>query len=189
MRIQRISLWALVFGLGTAFQVWRGAPGDAVIFGVATALLIIDSAFVNHDSARKMTLDFPPVSRAVVIPSVFLAGSALYLSPIHGVIEMWLLIFIAPVLLLLIWVADQPKAIEPDAPIFFSAKVWACLGLLTTAWELLNYLLAETFNNERTYPTISDLVDPVLKNHLAKMLFILIWIFAGITFLKPVKTE
>lgn len=189
LRIPRISLWVIAFGIGTAFQIWRGATSDAVIFGIATTFLIVNSYFVHQESTWKLAWDSRLVGEEVLIPLVSLIGITLYLSPLHGAIQTWIFLILALVVLTLTWFSDRPEVIRPDASIFLSAKVWASLGVLTSIWEVLNYVLAGISHDDRTYPTISDLVDPVLRNHLGKMVFLMIWIFTGITFLKPARTE
>lgn len=189
LKMPRISLWTIAFGIGTAFQIWRGATSDAVIFGIATIFLIINSNAVRQESTRRFSLESHLREKVVAIPLLSLIGITLYLSPLHSGIPTWLFIGIAPLALTLTWFSDRPDAIKPGAPIFLSAKVWSGLGILTSLWEVLNYILAERSHDDITHPTITDLVDPVLKNHVGKILFIVIWVAAGITFLKPARPE
>jgi hypothetical protein len=61
------------------------------------------------------------------------------------------------------------------------------LALFMAVSELFAYIFATVFKDDRTYPTISILVNPVLESPYGRAVFLILWMLIGFGLLQVRK--
>lgn len=175
-------LWTVVLGIMSAFQLWRGALVDGVLFTALTLLLVIDTA--TH---RRIRLFRKPIvaPRWVTLTAVVTIGVVLIVAPRHGVIDLVAMILIGVTALLLAWAPARARAEHPRRAYVRSSVIWSVLGVTLCLWEAIMFVLS-TFlpGGTAVYPTISVLLDPFLEWWPGKIVFIGLWLLAGLSLLR-----
>jgi hypothetical protein len=166
--------------MGTIFQIWRRAPGDVIVFGLATLLLMANATVMSN-----MGFSEHPVLRpSIGVPLVTLSSLALYVFPIHSKVATIVFLIIGPIAMVFMWTKDAQFTSKPGRSITMSARIWANLFLIGCVWELGSYILSARAQNDNAYPTISILLGPLLKTSGGKGVFLLIWIGIGMQLLR-----
>ena len=168
------TLWIIVFFLGTIFQYWRGSQIDTLVYAIVTGLLL----FASQD-----IWDIPnlrAVSFRVSVMILIVCTAVFIFSPIHRIPSTVFYLALIPLMLKNMWRGDA-QGYEPSTPAFRRASwLWFTIGLLTCLVELGNYFAADLTHNDKSYPTITVLVDPLLANNAGKIFFIFLWSMIGV---------
>lgn len=167
-----------MFLVGAIFQIWRNSPIDTYIY-VVVAILVAIAGW------NKPVLNgFRPMKFNLAI-TLLLACSAIFLAfPIHTWVVTLFYLFLALVPLRVAWFADRDSHEKLDTGFRRASKMWFFIGVATCICELGNYFLADITHDDRTYPTLTVLADPVLADRVGKIFFILLWLFAGVGLFK-----
>lgn len=171
-------IWIVCLAGMAMFQAWRGASGDALVFGVLVMVLAVDRAFGERlrgvgkrwrDSATQSTL------------SVVLAGVILVLVPRHGPVALVVMCLLGAAMLLAAWPSRSPEATRLTAITRRTAWTWGALAGAFVLWEGLTFALSVTTSGgSPEHPTISVLLDPWLTTFSGKAIFVALWILAGV---------
>ena len=177
------TLWLIVFFVGTIFQYWRGSQVDTLVYATVTALLLLASQDL-WDIPKLHAINF----KVSVI--VLLVCTAVFIfSRIHSIPGTVFYLILVPLLLKNMWRSDG-QGYEPSTPAFRrSSWIWFTIGLLTCLAELGNYFAADVTHNDKSYPTITVLVDPLVANNAGKIFFIILWSLIGVGLLRVSTKE
>lgn len=167
--LRQSLLWSVAFAIAGAFQFWRGAPTDGVIFLLAIAYL----ALVRFRSIGTSTEKCRSACQVLYLLLIFLLVSA----KIHSVFSLILILMFVPILILI--KQDEVELEVPNTPMFRSVISWASLAIGVCIWELASYIAGELTKNSVHYPTISMLTDPMLQDVVGKGFFVLAWGWVG----------
>lgn len=180
LKFPRINFWPILSAIGTIFQIWRGAPGDTIIFGLATVLLAGNATVMSKFAIK----EHPNLRQFIGIPLIVISSVALYASPIHSKAATIVFLVIGPTAMAFMWTRDSNVITTHEHSIMISARIWASLLLLACVWELGSYILSYWAQNDNAYPTVSILLGPLLKTSAGKGIFLLIWIATGMQLLR-----
>lgn len=177
-----VILWTIVLAIMSAFQLWRGAYVDGGLFTAITVLLIVDTI-----TGRRIKLLRSPVvaPRWVIALVVGALGIVLMIAPRHGVVDLVTMVVIGVAVFILGWAPARPRTPLPRQSYRRSAITWATLGVALCVWEALMFIFA-TVMPERAddFPTVSVLLDPFLEWLPGKIIFIALWLVAGLALLR-----
>ena len=170
-----VSLWVATFAITAALQVFRGDRGDTFIFIGGTVLILLSTTLL-----RKTKF---PSKRLVSNNSLEWAGlillSCLVFTPRHSFFNLALFVLLLPVLLTLSW----GETAAPQKPLSGRVKatrnLWIVWAVFTALWEFAANILGQVFKAPASFPTISVLVDPLLKQDLGQAGFVAVWLLVG----------
>jgi len=179
-KLKSINPWLAVFVFLSLFHFTRGAFGDAAIFTIASAILILEKlGKFSRLHSRK-----PQLSRGLVAGIALVTGVILYVSPRHSLLDAILLLVLLPIALYLVWQPDlgrKPKALPEVRKAKF---VWFYLILAISLVELFAFYMSLIIDNDYVYPTVSVVMDAPMDNPIGRAIWIIIWVFSGIALLK-----
>jgi hypothetical protein len=162
------------------FHFMRGAVGDALIFGIGSLILIADwKHWIKWSMPERIRF-----KRWTVILVIAIASSVLFFSKRGGWQDVVLLLALAPVALTLVYYRDHgPK---PSSTKLMNRTHWAWLTLAVVMCvsELFAYIWANVFKDDKTYPTISVIVNPVLESPYGRGIFLVLWMLIGVGLLQ-----
>ena len=162
------------------FHVMRGASGDAIIFAAGSLILIADwKKWLKWSMPER-----PRFKRWTVALAILIASSVLFFSKRGGWQDDVLLLTLAPIALTLVYYRDHgPK---PSSSRLMNRTRWAWLSLavLMCVSELFAYIWANVFKDDRTYPTISVIVNPILDSPYGRGIFLTLWMLIGVGLLQ-----
>ena len=178
--LKGINPWLSVLAFTTMFHVTRGSVGDAIIFGTGCLILIADwkKLIPWHMPER------PKVSVWVIALVLGVSFFVLLLTERTGWQNIVLLLALAPIALVMVYYRDHgPK---PSAtPIMARTKwIWMTLALSMAVSELFAYIFATVYKDDKTYPTVSILVNPVLESSIGRAVFLVLWLLIGVGLLQ-----
>lgn len=166
----------------SAFQLWRGAYVDGVLFTLITVLLIVDTATGRRIKLLRAPLVAPRWVIALVVGAL---GMVLMVAPRHGVIDLITMCVIGIAVFVLGWAPARSRAELPRVAYRRSAITWAVLGVALCLWEALMFIFQTAWPaRENDFPTISVLLDPFLQWLPGKIVFIALWLVAGLALLR-----
>jgi hypothetical protein len=58
--------------------------------------------------------------------------------------------------------------------------IWLTLALFMAVSELFAYIWANVYQDDKTYPTISIIVNPVLESPYGRGVFLMLWMLIGV---------
>ena len=61
---------------------------------------------------------------------------------------------------------------------------WLALAVIMCVSELFAYIWANAFKDDKTYPTISVIVNPVLESPYGRGIFLALWMLIGVGLLQ-----
>lgn len=175
-RRSHISLWALVFAITDGLQFFRGAWEDAVIFTLATGLVLGAGTIWLHqdwDSNKA-------ISGRQIDLGLGLLGALFIITPRHTVLGLAAVILVAPVLVALLWGNHRGPRGQATDRIKRSRFIWVTWAVVTALWEFAANVLGQLEGNLYSFPTISVLLDPLLDNLFGKTGFVVVWILVGV---------
>jgi hypothetical protein len=170
--------WLVIFVGGAVFQLWRGSPVDTIIYLVVALLVFFSSQHRIQIPAFKETRFSSAAFLLLVAMLVFI------FLPIHSWIVSIIYLILVPFLFRIIWQQDLPVLHKPNSALRRSSKTWVTIGLLTCVCELGNYFASDFTHNDKAYPTITVLLDPVVADTWGKVIFVIIWAGIGIGILR-----
>lgn len=178
--LKGINPWLPVLAFTTMFHITRGSFGDAIIFGTGCLILIADwkKLIPWHMPER------PKVSGKVIALVMIASSSVLLLTERTGWQNVVLLLVLAPIAVVMVYYRDHgPK---PSAtPIMARTKwIWMTLALTMAVSELFAYIFATVYKDDKTYPTVSILVNPILESPYGRAIFLVLWMLIGVGLLQ-----
>jgi hypothetical protein len=162
------------------FHVMRGAYIDAIIFGAGALLMVADWKRWVHWSMPER----PKAGRMPVLLVIAAASSVLFFSERGGWQDIVLLLALAPIALTMVYYRDHgPK---PSSTLVMNRTRWAWLTLAVVMCvsELFAYIWASAFKDDKSYPTISIIVNPVLESPYGRGIFLVLWMLIGVALLQ-----
>lgn len=168
--------WLPVFLTTFLFHVIRGSVGDAIIFGTGSAILILDwkKAFPWHMPAR------PKLNKWVVSGGMVLAASILFFSERGGWQDIVLLLALAPIALSLTYYRDHGPKPGATKVMARTRAWWVGIAITMALCELMAYIWANVFKDDKSFPTISVLVNPILESPYGRSVFLVLWMLIGV---------
>ena len=177
-RLRSPILWLVVFFGGAIFQFWRGATVDTLVY-LSVALLVIVEV-----QERFRIPEFRAI-RFTTATSTLLAGSLVFiLFPTHSWPSAITYLVFIPVLLRIIWGEGSKSALISTSALRKSSKIWFVIGVLTCICELGNYIASEITHDDKSFPTLTVLIDPIVAGSVGKIVFVLMWTLIGIELLR-----
>jgi len=177
-----VTLWTIVLAIMSAFQLWRGAYVDGVLFSILTILLVVDTI-----TGRRIKLLRSPVvaPRWVITLVIGALALVLMIAPRHGMVDLITMVVVGVAVFILGWAPARPRTPLPAKAYRRSAITWAVLGVALCVWEALMFILATVMpHREFEFPTVSVLLDPFLEWWPGKVIFIGLWLVAGLALLR-----
>lgn len=168
------SLWTFIFAITFGFQIFRGEGIDAIIFGVATLIMLSQKI----PALQNITLPRVTLSKRTIWFLASFAGLALAYIPRHHPLLAFALIALAVLLFATLWGREEGR-VRLSSTEFRSSIFWSITALVVALWELAALVTANIKKNDRAYPTISELVVPALDSPLARIQFVTGWILIG----------
>ena len=162
------------------FQIMRGAIVDAVIFTVGSLLLIADW---KHWLRWHMP-ERPRIGRIPVILVILLSSSVLFFSDRGGWQDVVLLLALAPVALSLVFYRDHGPKPSSSRIMNRTRWLWLAIAVFLCLSELFAYIWANVFKDDRSFPTISIIVRPILDSPYGRGIFLAIWMLVGVGLLQ-----
>ena len=172
--------WVWIFFITALFQIFRGSLGDAVIFGLATALI----AAATTGFARANILERKQVRLLLSLPAVVTLIAVLTVIPRHTGVQAAIFLVILTGSLALVWHKDDGVKLKAEKDVKYSRIVWAalCVGLML--WEFAANIFGQLVDSLSAFPTISVLVDPMLDTIWGQGGFAAIWLLIGFGLLR-----
>jgi len=171
-------LWLVVFVGGAVFQLWRGAPIDTLVYSLVALLVIL--AFQK----RFGTPEFKPV-RFTTTVMILLASTLVFIfSPIHSWLVSAFYLLLVPLVVKVAWQKNSPQEELSTPALKRASRIWFTIGSLTCICELGNYFASAYTNNDKAFPTITVLVDPIVAHDLGRVVFVIFWSMAGVGLLR-----
>jgi len=168
------TLWIIALFGGTIFQYWRGSQIDTLVYAIVTALLLLAS----HDILEIPKLE--AISLGTSVSILLVCTLAFIFFRIHTMPTTVFCLFLVPLLLMNIWRNDANDDSFSTPALRRSSWIWVTIGLLTCFAELGNYFAAAVTHNDKAYPTITVLVDPLVANNAGKIVFVVLWSMIGV---------
>lgn len=178
--LRGINPWLPVFAFITAFHINRGSTGDAIIFGIGSLLLIGDwKKWARWEMPERPKISFWAVGAVILV-----SCSVLFFAERGGWQDIVLLLALAPIALTLVYYRDHgPK--PSISPVMNRTKwIWMTLALVMAVSELFAYIFANVYKDDKTYPTVSVLVNPILDAPYGRAVFLVLWMLIGVGMLQ-----
>lgn len=166
--------WLVVFVGGAAFQLWRGSPIDTLVYSAVALLVII---------ATQDKIGIPEFSptRFVAAASTLLVSTVVFvLFPIHSGIAAGCYLLLVPVLLRIVFRKESASFPDSTEALRRSSKIWFVIGSLTCICELGNYFASDFTHDDKSFPTLTVLVDPFVADNVGKIIFVMVWMAIGV---------
>lgn len=178
--LKGINPWLPVLVFVTAFHFNRGSIGDAVIFGIGCLIMIVDwKKFIPWHMPE------PPKINAWGIGLVIAVSfSVLLLTERNGWQDKVLLLTLAPIALVMVYYRDHGPKPGATKQMARTKWIWMTLALVMAVSELFAYIFAAVYKDDKTYPTISILVNPVLESPWGRAMFLTLWLLIGVGLLQ-----
>lgn len=167
-------LWLVVFIGGAAFQLWRGSPIDTVVYA-SVALLVIIAV-----QERLRTPEFSATRFTTAASTLLVSTLVFILFPIHSWPTAVFYLLLVPVLLRIIWQKESKPSQGLTSALRRSSRIWFTIGSLTCICELGNYFASDITHDDKAFPTLTVLVDPIVADRLGKLIFVTAWAVIGV---------
>lgn len=175
-----VSLWVAAFALTAALQVFRGALEDTIIF-VAGGLLILLSTNV----LAKINL---PSAKLTAGSNLDWAGMillfALAFTPRHTFFNLGIFVLLLPLVLFMAWGAHAEPVRQLTKRDRATRFAWSAWAIVMCLWEFGANIFGQLSKVPDAFPTISVLVDPILKLEIGQAGFVVVWLLVGYYLLK-----
>jgi hypothetical protein len=175
-----INPWLPPMVFVAIFHYMRGSFIDAWIFLVGSLLLVADwKRWIKVGMPER-----PRFKRWTVLLAISIAVSVLFFSKRGGWQDVVLLLALAPIALSLVFYRDHgPK--PSSTPLMNHTRwIWLTLAVVLCVSELFAYIWANAFKDDKTYPTISIIVNPILESPYGRGLFLAVWMLIGVGLLQ-----
>jgi hypothetical protein len=162
------------------FHLMRGSYGDAVIFGVGSLILIADwKHWIKWSMPER-----PRFRSWTILLVIAISSSVLFFSERGGWQDVVLLLTLAPVALTLVYYRDHGPKPSSTRLMNRTRWLWLTLAVVMCVSELFAYIWANVFKDDKTYPTISIIVNPVLESPYGRGVFLVLWMLIGVGLLQ-----
>jgi len=174
--ITGMNPWLPVLLTTFLFHVIRGATGDAIIFGTACTILILDwkKAFPWHMPKR------PRLNKWLVSAVMLVAASVLFFSERGGWQDIVLLLTLAPIAISLTYYRDHGPKPGATKVMQRTRALWVTIAITMAVCELFAYIWANVYRDDTSFPTISVLVNPILESPYGRSIFLVLWMLIGV---------
>jgi hypothetical protein len=175
-----INPWLPPFIYVAIFHLMRGSYIDALIFAAGSLLLIADwKKWIRWSMPER-----PRFAKWTVLLAIAISSSVLFFSERGGWQDVLLLLVLAPVAISLVYYRDHgPK--PSSTPLMNRTRwLWLTLAVVMCVSELFAYIWANAFKDDKRYPTISIIVNPVLESPYGRGIFLVIWMLIGVGLLQ-----
>ena len=175
-------LWISVLAIMAGFQTWRGAYVDGVLFFALVAMLIID----RLTGGRIILMKQPVVAPKVVTLAITgVLGLVLVLAPRHSWIDLVALVAIGVTVLIVAWAPTPERPERSHTSLLRSMWFWSMAAVALCVWEATAFVLSVTVpDGIDMFPTISVLLDPFVENIWGRIVFVGLWLAAGLGLLQ-----
>lgn len=174
--------WIVVLVIMASFQAWRGTFVDAALFYGLAAMLLIDRLTRGRLFIFKRHI---VAARWLTVSVTGALAMVLVVAPRHSIYDLVAFIFIGVTVLLLAWEPAPDREKPPHRALMRSAVVWSILAVTLCLWEALAFILSVTTpNGVENFPTISVLLDPFVESLGGRIVFVGLWIAAGLGLLR-----
>ena len=179
-RMPRISLWVVAYVLCSSLQIFRGSVGDTAVFLSGTSLILASTTVLEK-------YEFP--SRRIVAKNQLeWAGLVLLISlaftPRHSAFTFGLFVLLLPIVISLAWGEKAFPKVNLNKRDRNTRLMWSAWAIAVCLWEFAANILGQLSTDPNNFPTISVLVDPLLKNELGQAGFVAVWLSVGYGLLK-----
>ena len=175
-----VSLWVAAFALTAALQIFRGALEDTLIFVSGGFLILISTNLLG-----KISL---PSKRLTSGRSLDWAGMillfALAFTPRHTFFNLGIFVLLLPLVLFMTWGEHSEPARQLTKRDRTTRTVWIVWAVAVCLWEFSANILGQISKTPSDFPTISVLVDPILKLEIGQAGFVVVWLLVGYYLLK-----
>lgn len=178
--LRGINPWLPVFVFIVAFHLNRGSIGDAVIFGIGSLLLIADW---KHWIPWHMP-ERPKVHGWVIALVLGISFLILLTTERNGWQDIVLLLTLAPIALVMVYYRDHGPKPSATRVMARTKWIWMTLALSMAVAELFAYIFATVYKDDRSFPTVSVLVNPVLESPIGRSVFLVLWMLIGVGLLQ-----
>lgn len=172
----RISPWAVLFAVITAWHAWRGAGPDTFIFGFGTVLLVVESLRPELLGTRHR-VRVPGRYGALACTVV---GLVFVLTPRYSPVTVTLVVLTGVAAFFLSWyhlhqryrptlTAVQRRAIH----------LWLAVTTVLLLVEFGAYMSATASGSDERFPTITVLLDPMIDHMWGRAVFAAGWLLGG----------
>ena len=170
-----LNPWLPYLAVTFVFQIIRGANGDALIFGLACVLLYAEwKELIPWQFAAK-----PNYSRGTVLLGMVAAALVLYFSKRASTLDASLLLLMAPAVLAMVYYRDERPYPKPDRAMRTAKWLWGFVLVSMAVCEMFAYIWAAVFKDDKDFPTVSILVEPILSSAFGRSAFLVIWMLTG----------
>lgn len=178
--LKGINPWLPVLVFVTAFHINRGSIGDAIIFGIGSLFMIADwkKLIPWHMPER------PKISGWVIGLVIAASFGVLLLTERNGWQDKLLLLTLAPIALVMVYYRDHGPKPGATKQMARTKWIWMTLALIMAVSELFAYIFATVYKDDKTYPTISILVNPALESPWGRAIFLTLWLLIGVGLLQ-----
>jgi hypothetical protein len=175
-----VSLWVAAFALTAALQIFRGALSDTIIF-VSGGILIL----ISTNLLAKLSL---PSARLTSGMNLDWAGMillfALGFTPRHTFFNLGIFVLLLPLVLFMSWGTHSEPRRELTRRDRVTRRAWTTWAVAMCLWEFGANIAGQISKKPDAFPTISVLVDPLLKLELGQAGFVVVWLLVGYYLLK-----
>jgi hypothetical protein len=170
-------LWIAILALMSAFQLWRGAYVDGILFSALAAMMIID----RLTNGRLVIMKKPVVAPKVVTLGITgVLGVVLILAPRHSWVDLVAFIAIGVTVLIVAWEPSPERVKRPHSALLRSMWFWSMAAFALSLWEAAAFVLSVTLpGGNDNFPTISVLLDPFVEGIGGRFVFVALWLAAG----------
>jgi hypothetical protein len=175
-----INPWLPPMIFVSIFHIMRGSYDDALIFAVGSFLIIADwKKWFRWSMPERLK-----AGRLPVLIVILGASSVLFFSERGGWQDIVLLLALAPIALTMVYYRDHgPK--PSSSPLMNRTRwAWLTLAVLMCVSELFAYIWASVFKDDKSYPTVSIIVNPVLDSPYGRGIFLALWMLIGVGLLQ-----
>jgi len=182
-QLRGINPWLPVFVFLVAFHLNRGSIGDAIIFGLGSLILIADwKRWIPWHMPER-----PKVSGWVIALVLGVSFVILLTTERNGWQDVVLLITLAPIALVMVYYRDHGPKPSSTRVMARTKWIWMTLALSMAVAELFAYIFAAVYKDDRSFPTVSVLVNPVLESPIGRSVFLVLWMLIGVGLLQVRK--
>ncbi len=179
---RRAVLWMVVLGVMAAFQLWRGAYTDGVLFTMLVAMLVTDAVTGGRVRILRRPLLAP---RWIILAITIFLGVLLVAAPRHSFVDWLTVVAVGLLVLALAWgpksSQDSGQLVGGTAALRHAALLWSIFAVGFCVWEALAFVMGTLHGGDfASYPTISFLMDPILENIAGRALFVAFWLATGL---------
>lgn len=176
---KKITPWFYLMATVSIWHIWRGALGDAVIFGIPAIILLLDSLGFHPIKLTKRIY----FKTEFVLVGAILIWAILSFTPRYNSLVSFIFVLLIFISFISIWSFDLGRRPKSNQAQKRATVVWITLIVLLCLVEFSAYVAA-TFNggDDLNYPTITVVLDPVLNHTPQRMVLVALWIALGMKF-------